>query len=634
MAAVLLTSDSSPDRLLPLLVAGSPVLAASPSGGFGNALTFSGVDAGADTDAALLYVGALLVGSGPFSIEVRVTRARSGVTEKILGQWHTSEGNYLLYFSSDNKINFGFQKTVRTFQNLASSSTITDTATHVIEASWDGTNVRLFVDGTLERTLAFSTTIDTTRFNPFFVGRGDTTNDAFNGTIDELRISSVARNIASYTPANSPYTADADTIALWHFDDVAANDTHLQRVGTTPVLAKGGTYGGFTADALAAPAYCFDGDRFVLQVSAWNVATSKWATLYFVSDDFAFNDPWTYVSGSLKTPGGSDYIYGNGGIEWWNGKYWRANNHYGFALEPSGITIEWSTDLISWTQTVDLGIDAYGGDPDLVANPITENLECWYLNSSRQVCMSDSADGTTWTPHGVQYVATFNATNFGEPSVFYDNGFQYLTFDGGTVSGHRSVQLVRRPIGDTIWSVIGEVLTHSSDAWENVQVFDDSCKGRFDTGDGNGAMCRFLYAGGDIAGATDNTNSSIGAAFLNPLGVPSQPTVGEVEPTESGINVPIIANDIDEEVSSYTLERQIGAGAFVAIHTGPFGDYPILDTGTTVGDSVTCRLKAKNATGDSSYSVTVTVTSQGPLQRIVARRRAGSYRSGTRTVLN
>src|SRR4051812_34058398 len=98
------------------------------------------------------------------------------------------------------------------------------------------------------------------------------------------------------------------------------------RLQSTPVLAKGGTYGGIQADALAAPAVCWDGTRWVMTVSIWNVAGQKWHSIFLTASDLA--GTWSYVASSLRTPGGTDYILGNGGLAWFGGKYWFAYNAY------------------------------------------------------------------------------------------------------------------------------------------------------------------------------------------------------------------------------------------------------------------------------------------------------------------
>jgi hypothetical protein len=42
---------------------------------------------------------------------------------------------------------------------------------------------------------------------------------SFSGYLDELRISRVVRYEASFAPPDSPFVTDADTLALYHFDE-------------------------------------------------------------------------------------------------------------------------------------------------------------------------------------------------------------------------------------------------------------------------------------------------------------------------------------------------------------------------------------------------------------------------------
>lgn len=41
----------------------------------------------------------------------------------------------------------------------------------------------------------------------------------FNGIFDEVRVSNIIRHTGNFTPSESRYTADANTIALWHMDE-------------------------------------------------------------------------------------------------------------------------------------------------------------------------------------------------------------------------------------------------------------------------------------------------------------------------------------------------------------------------------------------------------------------------------
>ncbi len=281
------------------------------------------------------------------------------------------------------------------------------------------------------------------------------------------------------------------------------------RIQTTPVIAKGGTYNGVVADALAAPSVCWDGTRFVLTCSMWNIATSKWSSIFFTSTDLA---TWSYVSGSIRTP--ATYLLGNGGIAWFASKYW-------FVYENDDTTahIDTSTDLLSWTNQ----FNPLGGsmpDPAPVVNPETSKLEVWFRDTGRVVHYWDSPDGTTWTDRGSVFTAgSWTNGSLGEAHVYYPgDGYRYLLFDvdpdgGGRMRGQVRASATGVPAS---WDhQYGTVLGNDPlNAWEAAQVFDGSAIAA-DRGDGRGLKAWIVYAGGTNTSGTDATDSGIGIAYMD-----------------------------------------------------------------------------------------------------------------------
>ncbi len=280
---------------------------------------------------------------------------------------------------------------------------------------------------------------------------------------------------------------------------------------TSPVLLKGTSYGGWASDALAAPAQCWDGTRYVMTVSLWSIANAKWASAFFTSPDM---QAWTYVPSSLQTPTGSDYIVGNSGLAWFGGKYWWAYGHYPSA-GTTLIGLAYSTDLVTWT-TVNASLISGGFDPSLSINPGTGDLELWYATGTgaRTIYMMSSADGSTWgTATAYLTQPTFAATNFGEPSVFYQGSARYLTFDvAPETTGYRYTYMAHSPDQGTDWLLDGIMNgPYPANAWEKGEVFDASVLVA-DLGDGYGSVPRMLFAGSDTNSSVDNTDSSIGLA--------------------------------------------------------------------------------------------------------------------------
>ena len=106
---------------------------------------------------------------------------------------------------------------------------------------FDGKLARLFVDGKLSGSAPSKMLPKQSRGKLFFGAR-------FDGTMDEWRISKVSRYDKDFTPPKR-YQSDADTLALYHFDegtgevlkDSSGNNHHGQIVGAKWVRENGAT---------------------------------------------------------------------------------------------------------------------------------------------------------------------------------------------------------------------------------------------------------------------------------------------------------------------------------------------------------------------------------------------------------
>ncbi|HEX2575889.1 MAG TPA: LamG-like jellyroll fold domain-containing protein [Aquihabitans sp.] len=99
--------------------------------------------------------------------------------------------------------------------------------------------VTIFVDGTLATTGTsgagalnqpgvFAT--PHTRFRVAGQAAVSSRDPFFTGQIDELRISTGRRYVTPFTPATDPFTADAATTGLWHFDEVVRSPQNSRYV--------------------------------------------------------------------------------------------------------------------------------------------------------------------------------------------------------------------------------------------------------------------------------------------------------------------------------------------------------------------------------------------------------------------
>ncbi|MFN0145376.1 MAG: Ig-like domain-containing protein [Dehalococcoidia bacterium] len=111
-----------------------------------------------------------------------------------------------------------------------------------VAATYDGTTMRLFVNGVQQGTgLAATGAIDSTA--AVFMGATSATAGRFPGLLDEVRLSNMVRYAANFTPTAAAFAPDANTRALWHFNEgtgtAAADVSGNANIGT---LVNGPTW--------------------------------------------------------------------------------------------------------------------------------------------------------------------------------------------------------------------------------------------------------------------------------------------------------------------------------------------------------------------------------------------------------
>jgi hypothetical protein len=107
------------------------------------------------------------------------------------------------------------------------------------------------VNGQLTASRSFSGAISVSSL-PLKLGNNSVwANEQLQGTIDEARVSSVARYSAPFTPATR-LTVDANTAALWHFDE-GTGQTSVDAAGNGNTLIRGTTTAAQSSDPAWAP---------------------------------------------------------------------------------------------------------------------------------------------------------------------------------------------------------------------------------------------------------------------------------------------------------------------------------------------------------------------------------------------
>lgn len=163
----------------------------SQTGKIANAIKFDGVDDGISIPNISSHENFTA-----FTVSAWVYPYSSGQTAggRIVSKADGGTGdNFCLYLiTTEYNVNFRLETDGDVQANLAATDgdVPQDTWTHVT-ATWDGTNMRLYIDGTEDGNspTAKSGTIDADG-NPLVIGThsGDPTNRRFNGKIDEVRL--------------------------------------------------------------------------------------------------------------------------------------------------------------------------------------------------------------------------------------------------------------------------------------------------------------------------------------------------------------------------------------------------------------------------------------------------------------
>jgi len=127
--------------------------------------------------------------------------------------------------------------------------------THVAVTIDNATNTgKLYINGVLSATNTMMTLRPASLLmtDQNWLGRSQFVTDPyFNGNIEELRISNVVRYTANFTPPPGEFTTDANTVALYHFNEGMGQTTN----DATAASSFDGTLGGTLAAEASDPSW-------------------------------------------------------------------------------------------------------------------------------------------------------------------------------------------------------------------------------------------------------------------------------------------------------------------------------------------------------------------------------------------
>jgi hypothetical protein len=161
----------------------------------------------------------------------------SGTTsgfDMVMGQWGAdgTQNSTFLALSGVTPV-FYCQSDASTQYTISSSANITQDAWHHLAVTRSGNTITLWVNGVSRGTTTVTVQL-TVVGNEFQLGASDNGNHPYIGYIDEVRVSSIARYTAGFTPSTTPFQNDANTILLIHADGTNGSTVLFDDNGIAP----------------------------------------------------------------------------------------------------------------------------------------------------------------------------------------------------------------------------------------------------------------------------------------------------------------------------------------------------------------------------------------------------------------
>src|SRR6266446_729396 len=165
--------------------------------------------------------------TGPITLEAWVKLpATTGDYRTILAKvnYTGSEGGYDLDISDQGKVRIDIYNTASQYNYVIGGTALSANVWHHVAGVYDGSQLRVYVDGTLDGT-SYPTLTLTSSSQSLLIGKGShpVYPQRFSGLMDEVRVSAGVIYSSNFTPA-AHLTAGAQTRGLWKFDGQTAND--------------------------------------------------------------------------------------------------------------------------------------------------------------------------------------------------------------------------------------------------------------------------------------------------------------------------------------------------------------------------------------------------------------------------
>ncbi|HEU4796378.1 MAG TPA: LamG-like jellyroll fold domain-containing protein, partial [Pyrinomonadaceae bacterium] len=147
-------------------------------------------------------------------------------------------GGYRLVVTDTGKLRLDLFQSHNTYTTAIGTTTITTGVWHHVAGVFDGSQMRVYVDGVLNGSVS-TTSGPASGTGGFYIGRFSYSFNPyyFGGLIDEVRVSAAALYTSNFTPGS---VAGTNVRGLWKFDGHTANDFSIN--GNHGMLQNGATY--------------------------------------------------------------------------------------------------------------------------------------------------------------------------------------------------------------------------------------------------------------------------------------------------------------------------------------------------------------------------------------------------------
>lgn len=276
------------------------------NGKYGKALSFSGSGSVQSADTAVLS----LTGNLSLSAWVYPT---SNANQTIIDKRNSSQrSGYGLELNSSGNL-IGNVASAATNATVTSTSTIPLNTWSNVQLTYDGSNLKLYINGILDTTTA-SATNPADGTGVFMVGmRGDST-QSFNGLIDQVKVYNYARTVRQVQEELNNNLPQRQPLIYYHFDESVGTTTYNSLSSSyfatqSNMASPATTTSGWTKSGQYNSALLFDGTNDLVNISgesairfngstedfsisAWVKRTSVGSTQYIISKEDADNDGW------------------------------------------------------------------------------------------------------------------------------------------------------------------------------------------------------------------------------------------------------------------------------------------------------------------------------------------------------